>query len=196
MCLKRERKNAESLNLKLIPACVALKPLPSVGGWSSLQREKRRLQMNAVSCLKQVTRKGTLFPLHLVLERFGGGRKFFSLKYFVNLDKSNCFQAESSTGRRSQLFVEKIKLLEAFDASWVKPCILMKSTCLAIVANFFATDVHLTSWQIQVRPHAFRIASESVCVLGFAFWWRREVFSSGRSCVFVPARTLRQRAGR
>lgn len=40
VCLKREWENAESLNLKQIPACVTLEPPASVGGWSSSEGEE------------------------------------------------------------------------------------------------------------------------------------------------------------
>lgn len=75
-----ERENAESLNLKCIPACVALKPLASMGEWSSLHKETRRRRWSAASCLKQFARKGTLFPLHLVLGLFG--EKVLFIKIF------------------------------------------------------------------------------------------------------------------
>lgn len=74
MSLATERgkdRSSPSLHLKHIPACVAPKLLVLVGGWSSLQREKKRPQRNSASCLKKFIRKGTLFPLHLVLELSG-----------------------------------------------------------------------------------------------------------------------------
>lgn len=73
------REKAESLHLKHIAACAAPKPRASVGGWSPLQRERRRPQRDAASRWKQCSRKGT-FPLYTLSQSSLGKKKVLFIK--------------------------------------------------------------------------------------------------------------------
>lgn len=60
------------------------------------------------------------FSLYTLSRSSLGTKKVLFIKMFVNLDKSNCFQAESSTKRRIQLSVLKFqKLLTLLEGSLV-----------------------------------------------------------------------------
>lgn len=128
MSVSKERENAESLNLKHIPACVALEPPASVGGCSSSEGGELIGEefCNGLETAQKQNSSFTPCP---------GTKQALLTKIFVNLDKSNCFHAESFMGRRIQLFMENLnfeKLWMLFEGALCS----VANTCWAAVVNF------------------------------------------------------------
>lgn len=89
---------------------MALEPPASVGGCSSSEGGEL-IGEEFCSVLETVQWQSSSFTPH------PGEKQALLTKIFVNLDKSDWFYAESSIGRRNQLFMENLNFLEALDAA-------------------------------------------------------------------------------
>lgn len=140
---------------------LALEPPASVGGCSSSEGGELIGEefCNGLETAQKQSSSFTPCP---------GKKQALLTKIFVNLDKSNCFHAESFMGRRTQLFMENLdfeKLWMLFEGAL---CFsgkhLLGSSCECF-ANFF----WLTQKWVQVHPCAIPIALQPVWALGWLF---------------------------